>query len=46
MIMAMMMVVVLSYADIDKDFHDADALRKTDVHYDEGEDDDKDCLKC
>ena len=45
MIMAMMMVVVLSYADNDKDFHDADTLRKT-AHYDEDEDDDKGYLKC
>ena len=35
MIMAMMMMVVLSYADNDKDFHDADTLRKTDAHFDE-----------
>ena len=45
MIMAMMMMAVLSYAD-NEDFHDADTLRKTDAHYDEDEDDDKDCLKC
>ena len=46
MIMPMMMMVVLSYADNDKDFHDADTLRRTDAHCDEDEDEDKDCLKC
>ena len=38
-----MMTMMLTYADNDEDFDDAGTLRKTDAHYDEDEDDDKDC---
>ena len=38
-----MMMMVVTYADNDEDFDDADTLRKTDAHDAEDEDDDKDC---
>ena len=41
--MMMTIMMMLTYADNDEDFDDADTLRKTDAHYDEDEDDDKDC---
>ena len=41
--MMMTIMMMLTYADNDEDFDDADTLRKTDAHYNEDEDDDKDC---
>ena len=40
--MMTMMMMMLTYAGYD-DFDDADTLRKTDAHYNDDENDDKDC---
>ena len=38
-----MMMMMVTYANNDEDFDDADTLIKTDAHDSEDEDDDKDC---